>query len=54
MHAEGLDIRVLHGGVTEIAGVRIIGATLWTDLCPSSNKAGHQSGLSYGGSGSLL
>ncbi|MBO9400513.1 metallophosphoesterase [Shimia sp. R9_3] len=30
--AEGLDIRVLHGAVTEIAGVRIIGATLWTDL----------------------
>ena len=29
---EGLDIRVLHGAVTEIAGVRIIGATLWTDL----------------------
>ncbi|EBA14415.1 hypothetical protein RSK20926_02062 [Roseobacter sp. SK209-2-6] len=29
---EGLDIRVLHGAATEIAGVRIIGATLWTDL----------------------
>jgi hypothetical protein len=29
---EGLDIRVLHGGVTEIAGVQIVGATLWTDL----------------------
>lgn len=29
---EGLDIRVLHGAVTEIAGVRIIGATLWTNL----------------------
>ncbi|MEP3639192.1 MAG: hypothetical protein ABJN14_18230 [Paracoccaceae bacterium] len=32
LHAEGLDVRVLHGAVTEIAGVRIIGATLWTDL----------------------
>ncbi|MEP2639558.1 MULTISPECIES: metallophosphoesterase [Rhodobacterales] len=32
LHAEGLDIRVLHGAATEIAGVRIIGATLWTDL----------------------
>ncbi len=30
--AEGLDIRVLHGAATEIAGVRIIGATHWTDL----------------------
>ncbi len=29
---EGLDIRVLDGAVTEVAGVRIIGATLWTDL----------------------
>ncbi|SDY01228.1 metallophosphoesterase [Allgaiera indica] len=32
IRAEGLDIRVLHGAVTEIAGVRIVGATLWTDL----------------------
>lgn len=32
LYAEGLDIRVLHGAATEIAGVRIIGATLWTDL----------------------
>lgn len=32
LRKEGLDIRVLHGTVTEIAGVRIIGATLWTDL----------------------
>lgn len=32
LRAEGLDIRVLHGAATEIAGVRIIGATLWTDL----------------------
>lgn len=32
LRAEGLDIRVLHGATTEIAGVRIIGATLWTDL----------------------
>lgn len=32
LHAEGLDIRVLHGAATEIAGVRIVGATLWTDL----------------------
>ena len=32
LRAEGLDIRVLHGEATEIAGVRIIGATLWTDL----------------------
>ncbi|MBO9455120.1 metallophosphoesterase [Paracoccus sp. R12_1] len=30
--AEGLDIRVLHGAATEVAGVRIIGAPLWTDL----------------------
>lgn len=32
LRAEGLDIRVLHGATTEVAGVRIIGATLWTDL----------------------
>lgn len=32
LHAEGLDVRVLHGDATEIAGVRIIAATLWTDL----------------------
>lgn len=32
LRAESLDIRVLHGAATEIAGVRIIGATLWTDL----------------------
>ncbi|MFP1645442.1 hypothetical protein ACK8OU_13355, partial [Defluviimonas sp. KMU-169] len=32
LRAEGLDIRVLHGATIEIAGVRIIGATLWTDL----------------------
>lgn len=32
LHAEGLDVRVLHGSETEVAGVRIIGATLWTDL----------------------
>ena len=32
LHKEGLDIRVLHGAATEIAGVRIIGATLWTNL----------------------
>ncbi len=32
LHTEGLDIRVLHGAATEIAGVRIIGATLWADL----------------------
>ena len=32
LHTEGLDIRVLHGAATEIAGVRIIGAPLWTDL----------------------
>jgi len=32
LHKEGLDVRVLHGAATEIAGVRIIGATLWTDL----------------------
>lgn len=32
LRAEGLDIRVLHGDTTEIAGVRITGATLWTDL----------------------
>lgn len=31
-HKEGLDVRVLHADATEIAGVRIIGATLWTDL----------------------
>ena len=32
LRAEGLDIRVLHGATTVVAGVRIIGATLWTDL----------------------
>lgn len=32
LRAQDLDIRVLHGGATGIAGVRIIGATLWTDL----------------------
>lgn len=32
LRGEGLDIRVLHGAATEIAGVRIIWATLWTDL----------------------
>ncbi|WP_434289637.1 metallophosphoesterase [Celeribacter sp. SCSIO 80788] len=32
LRAAGLDIRVLHGATAEIAGVRIIGATLWTDL----------------------
>lgn len=32
LKAEGIDIRVLHGAVTELAGVRIIGATLWTDF----------------------
>lgn len=32
LRVEGLDIRVLHGAATEIAGVRVIGATLWTDL----------------------
>ncbi|APX17991.1 serine/threonine protein phosphatase (plasmid) [Phaeobacter inhibens] len=32
LRTEVLDIRVLHGAETEVAGVRIIGATLWTDL----------------------
>ncbi len=32
LRTQGLDIRVLHGAATEIAGVRIIGAMLWTDL----------------------
>lgn len=32
LRAEGFDIRVLHGAATEISGVRIIGATLWTNL----------------------
>lgn len=32
LRGEGLDVRVLHGAATEVAGVRIIGATLWTDL----------------------
>lgn len=32
LHKEGLDIRVLHGAATEIARVRIVGATLWTNL----------------------
>lgn len=32
LHREELDVRVLHGVATEIKGVRIIGATLWTNL----------------------
>lgn len=32
LNALGADIRVLDGDVTEVAGTRIIGATLWTDL----------------------
>jgi len=32
MNAAGADIRMLDGDVTEVAGTRIIGATLWTDL----------------------
>lgn len=32
LHEEGLDVRVLRGTATEIAGIRIVGATLWTDL----------------------
>lgn len=32
MNAAGADIRLLDGDVTEVAGTRIIGATLWTDL----------------------
>lgn len=38
LRREGLDIRVLHGATTEIAGVRIIGATLWTDLALYPDK----------------
>ena len=32
INAAGGDIRMLEGNATEIAGTRIIGATLWTDL----------------------
>lgn len=32
MHDQGADIRVLHGEVTEVNGVPIFGATLWTDF----------------------
>ena len=32
INAAGGDIRMLEGNSTEIAGARIIGATLWTDL----------------------
>jgi len=32
MNAAGADIRLLDGGATEVAGVRVIGATLWTDM----------------------
>ena len=32
MNAAGADIRMLDGDVTEVAGTRIVGATLWTDL----------------------
>ncbi len=39
LRAEDLDIRVLHGAATEVAGVRIIGATLWTDLKLYPDKA---------------
>lgn len=39
LRAEGLPLHVLHGEVVEIAGVRIVGATLWTDfrLFPGAN-----------------
>lgn len=30
--AKGRDLRILHGAATEIAGTRIVGATLWTDF----------------------
>jgi predicted phosphodiesterase len=32
VRAQGLDVRILHGEATEVAGVRIVGATLWTDM----------------------
>ena len=32
LRAAGHDIRILHGAETHIAGVRIVGATLWSDL----------------------
>lgn len=32
MNAAGADIRLLDGEATEVAGVRVIGATLWTDM----------------------
>ena len=32
INAAGGDIRMLDGNATEIAGTRIVGATLWTDL----------------------
>lgn len=32
LRADGLDIPMLHGAATEVAGVRIIGANLWTDF----------------------
>lgn len=32
MNAAGADVRLLDGEATEVAGVRVIGATLWTDM----------------------
>ena len=40
LRAEGVDVRVLHGSEAEIPVVRIVGATLWTDLQLFSGASG--------------
>jgi len=51
LDADG-DVRLVPEKIVEGVGVYL---PLWlTLLCPSSYKMGHQSGLSFGGSGSFV